>query len=177
VTEGQFGPLDVLVNNAAICTLSHIVEMPLNDWRRVLDINGSIAFLGCRIAAREMQSAGRGGAIVNVCSIASIVAGEYGGAYRASKGAVQMLTKVLALEMAKYGVRVNSVHPGYILTEMVSASMEDPDAQIANIVANVSAGRLGWPSEIAAAIAFLASDDAVYCNGSALVIDGGLTAQ
>jgi NAD(P)-dependent dehydrogenase (short-subunit alcohol dehydrogenase family) len=176
-TKAEFGQLDILVNNAAICILSHVVDMQLKDWRRQLDINGSITFLGCRMAAREMQATGRGGAIVNVASVASLVAGEYGAAYCASKGAVHMLTKVLAIETAKYGIRVNSVHPGYTATQMLGDSMDDPDTQFAEIVASIPAGRLGRPSDIAAAIAFLASDDASYCNGSALVIDGGQTAQ
>jgi NAD(P)-dependent dehydrogenase (short-subunit alcohol dehydrogenase family) len=176
VTKTEFGTLDVLVNNAAICLLSRVVDMPLSDWRRVLDVNGSIAFLGCRMAAREMQASGRGGAIVNVASIASIVAGEAGGAYCASKGAVHMLTKVLAIESAKYGIRVNSVHPGYVPTEMLGAA-DDSEAQLAQVTANVPAGRLGRPSEIAAAIVFLQSYDAAYCTGSALIVDGGLTAK
>jgi NAD(P)-dependent dehydrogenase (short-subunit alcohol dehydrogenase family) len=176
-TKAEFGTLDILVNNAAVIMLDHLVDMPLSNWRRVLDVNGTITFLGCRTAAREMQASGQGGAIVNVASIASLVAGEYGGAYCASKGAVHMLTKVLAIETARYGIRVNSVHPAYTMTEMLGATMDDPEAQIAQIVANIPAGRLSQPSEIAAAIAFLASDDAAYCNGSALVVDGGLTAQ
>lgn len=177
VTKAEFGALDILVNNAAIILLDHVVDMPLSNWRRVLDVNGSIAFLGCQIAAREMRASGRGGAIVNVASIASFVGGEYGGAYCASKGAVHMLTKVLAIETAKHGIRVNSVHPAYTMTEMLRDSMDNPDAQIPQITSNIPAGRLSQPSEIAAAIAFLASDDAAYCNGSALVVDGGLTAQ
>jgi NAD(P)-dependent dehydrogenase (short-subunit alcohol dehydrogenase family) len=151
--------------------------MELADWRRQLDVNGTSAFLGCRIAARELQSSGRGGAIVNVASTASIVAGEYGGAYCASKGAVAMLTKVLAIETAKYGIRVNSVHPGWTETAMLGDSLDDPEAQTAQIRALIPAARLGKPSEMAAAIAFLASEDAAFCNGTALVVDGGLTAQ
>ncbi len=174
-TKAEFGSLDIVVNNAAITTLNRIVDMPLNDWRRVMDVNSSITFLGCRIAAREMQAAGKGGAIVNVCSTASLTGGETAGAYCASKAAVQMLTKVLALETAKYGIRVNSVHPGYTATEMLSGAMDD--GNFAEVVAGVPAGRLGKPSEMAAAIAFLASEDATYCNGSSLFVDGGLTSQ
>ncbi|WP_176599201.1 MULTISPECIES: SDR family NAD(P)-dependent oxidoreductase [Sphingobium] len=176
-TKAQFGQLDIVVNNAAICITSHLIDMSLADWRRQLDVNGSMTFLGCRMAAREMQAAGRGGAIVNVASIAAIVAGEYGGAYCASKGAVQMLTKVLAIENAKFGIRVNSVNPGYTETQMFTDSAEDPAASIAQMAAVVPAGRLGQPTEMAAAIAFLASDDAAYCNGCAIVVDGGMTAQ
>lgn len=176
-TKAEYGQLDILVNNAAVCVLSHVVDMQLEDWRRQLDVNGSITFLGCRMAAREMRASGRGGAIVNVASVASLVAGEYGGAYCASKGAVHMLTKVLAIETAQYGIRVNSVHPGYTVTQMLGDSMDDPDAQTADIASKIPAGRLGHPSDMAAAIAFLASDDAAYCNGTALVVDGGQTAQ
>lgn len=176
-TRDELGPLDILVNNAAIAIQAHVVDTELSEWRRQIDVNGTTAFLGCRIATREWQSSGRVGAIVNVASTASLVAGEYGGAYCASKGAVHMLTKVLAIETAKYGIRVNSVHPGYTVTQMLGDSMDDPDAQTAEIASNIPAGRLGHPSDIAAAIAFLASDDAAYCNGTALVVDGGSTAQ
>ena len=176
-TRSEFGPLDILVNNAAISVVSHVVDMELADWRRQLDVNGVATFLGCRSAAREFQSSGRGGAIVNVASVASLVAGEYGGAYCASKGAVLMLTKVMAIENAKHGIRVNSVHPGWTETAMLLSSLDDPEVQTAPIVSRIPAGRLGRPCEMAAAIAFLASDDAAFCNGTALVVDGGQTAQ
>ncbi|MEJ7926228.1 glucose 1-dehydrogenase [Sphingobium sp. AN641] len=174
-TKAEFGVLDILVNNAAISAINHVVDIPLDEWRRVVDVNSTMAFLGCRMAAREMQATGRGGAIVNVVSIASIVAGEYGGAYCASKGAVQMLTKVLAIETAKQGIRVNSVHPGYTATAMLGDANDE--GAFAQTIANIPAGRLGQAAEMASAIAFLASDDAAYCNGSMLVVDGGLTAQ
>ncbi|MEJ7935394.1 SDR family oxidoreductase [Sphingobium sp. AN558] len=176
-TRDELGPLDILVNNAAIAIQAHVVDMELSDWRRQLDVNGTTAFLGCRIATREWQSSGRTGAIVNVASTASLVAGEYGGAYCASKGAVLMLTKVVAIENAKHGIRVNSVHPGWTKTAMLGDSLDDPEAQTAQIKAIIPAGRLGDPSEMAAAIAFLASDDASFCNGTSLLVDGGLTAQ
>ncbi|MEJ7935818.1 glucose 1-dehydrogenase [Sphingobium sp. AN558] len=175
-TRREFGPLDILVNNAAVCILAHVVDMALADWRRQLDINGVITFLGCRMAARELRSSGRKGAIVNVASVTSMVAGETSAAYAASKGAVAMLTKVLAIESAQYGIRVNSVHPGWTKTAMLGDS-DDAEAQTAEILSKIPAGRLGQPSEIAAAIAFLASDDAAFCNGTALVVDGGQSAQ
>lgn len=176
-THAEFGHLDILVNNAAICVLSHLVDMTLDNWRRQLDVNGSMTFLGCRTAARQMQASGRGGAIVNVASVASLVAGEYGGAYCASKGAVHMLTKVMAIETAKHGIRVNSVHPGYTSTQMLGDVAGDPEAQLSQLLANIPARRFAQPSEIAGAIAFLASDDASFCNGTSLVVDGGQTAQ
>ncbi|MFC4595069.1 SDR family NAD(P)-dependent oxidoreductase [Sphingobium tyrosinilyticum] len=176
-TKAEFGRLDILVNNAAICVLSHVVDMELADWRRQVDINAAMTFLGCRTAAREMQASGGGGAIVNIASIAALVAGESAAAYCASKGAVQMLTKVVAIEMAKFGIRVNSVNPGYTVTEMLGADANEGDARIQAVAASIPAARLGRPSEIAAAVAFLASDDASFCNGTALVVDGGMTAQ
>lgn len=175
-TKAEFGQLDILVNNAAICQLSHVVDLELADWRRQVDVNSTMTFLGSRMAAREMQAAG-GGAIVNIASTAALFAGEFAAAYCASKGAVQMLTKVLAIEMAKFGVRVNSVNPGYTVTEMLGVQSGDLDTQIAAIAATIPAGRLGQPSEIAAAVAFLASDDASFCNGTALIVDGGMTSQ
>lgn len=175
-TKAEYGRLDILVNNAAICTLSPIIDMPLEDWRRQIDTNGVMTFLGCRTAAREMQASGRGGAIVNVASVASLVAGESGGAYCASKGAVHMLTKVLAIETAKHGIRVNSVHPGYTNTQMLGDEDIDLETTYAAILEKTPAGRFGKPSDIAAAIAFLASDDAAFCIGTSLVVDGGQTA-
>lgn len=174
-TKDRFGSLDIVVNNAGICVLAPGTEMPLVDWRRVLDLNGTSAFLGCRIAAREMLAQGTGGAIINLASVAAIKAGEFASAYCASKGTVQMLTKVMAFENAKHGIRVNSVNPGYIMTEMLTAGLDDPHAQLAPVIAMIPAARLARPAEIASAIAFLASDDASYCNGTTLVVDGGLT--
>lgn len=179
-TKAEFGPPDIVVNNAGVAILSPVADMELRDWRRQLDVNGTLVFLGCRMAVREMRALGRGGAIVNVSSIAALVGAQGGGAYCASKAAVQMLTKVLALETAKEGIRVNSVHPGRVLTEMMHASLagiDDPAAQLAALATDVPCGRLGLAAEVAAAIAFLASDDANYCTGSSLVVDGGFTAQ
>lgn len=174
-TKAEFGALDILVNNAAISKVSPIVDTTLDDWRHIIDVNGGMTFLGCRMAAREMQATGTRGAIVNVCSTASIVAGETGGAYCASKGAVEMLTKVLAIETARHGIRVNSVHPGYTATAMLGDATDE--GHFADVVNSIPAGRLGQASDMAAAIAFLASEDALYCNGSALVVDGGFTAK
>lgn len=175
-TKAEFGQLDVLVNNAGICITAYVVDMALEDWRRQLDTNGVITFLGCRMAAREMRAAGRGGAIVNVISIASMVPGVTACAYGASKGAVHMLTKVLAKESAQHGIRVNSVHPGYTDTQMLGDASDDREKQFSAILESTPVRRLGKPVEIAAAIAFLASDDAAFCVGTSLVVDGGLTA-
>lgn len=174
-SKAEFGVLDILVNNAGIVFLGHALATSLADWKRVLDVNGSMAFLGCKLAAREMLASGRSGAIVNVSSTAAIVAGEQAAAYCASKSAVQMMTKVMALEMAKHGIRVNSVNPGYTMTEMFTGSLSDPESEVAQTIAMIPTSRLANPAEIASAVAFLASDEASYCNGTALVVDGGLT--
>lgn len=182
-----FGPLSVLVNNAGIAPSgAHVEDLEFEDWRQVLAVDLDSVFLGCKHGVRAMKA--HGGSIINVSSIMGIVGNPGSGSYNAAKGGVRLLTKVVALECAQngYKIRVNSVHPGYIKTPMVSGGIEqiaerEEDQTAAEITEMITLrhpiGRMGQPSEIANAILFLASDDASFVTGSELVVDGGYTAQ
>ncbi len=175
----RFGRIDVLVNSAGVGSGGQpILEHTYEAWRRILSINLDGTFLGMRHAAPVM-AAGGGGSIINLSSILGKVGLAGASAYCASKGGVLMLTKAAAVELAPTGVRVNSVHPGFIETPMVINAIRD--SENANemrdmIISRHAMGRLGAPREIADGIVFLASDESSFMTGSELVIDGGYTA-
>ena len=172
-TVQRFGKLDVLVNNAAIAVFVAPDEATVADWDRQMEINAKGVFLGTKAAIPEMRKAG-GGSIVNISSISGIIGqANIHAAYNASKGAVRLLTKSTALQYAKEGIRVNSVHPGGTITPMTEAVQADPEFTLTNI----PMGRRAQPEEIAYGVLFLASDESSYITGSELVIDGGFTAQ
>jgi NAD(P)-dependent dehydrogenase (short-subunit alcohol dehydrogenase family) len=187
----QFGGLDILVNNAGVFWMKPIVETSLEDFRRMQQINVEGVFLGFKhaipaIAERAQQWDG-GGAIVNLSSVAGLVGSALTCAYNASKGAVRLMTKSAAMECAAAGlkIRVNSVHPGVIDTLMAkqvldgfgaAGGMGDNEAR-QNVVARHPLGHLGRDSDVANAIAFLASDDAAFITGTELAVDGGFTAN
>jgi NAD(P)-dependent dehydrogenase (short-subunit alcohol dehydrogenase family) len=179
VTLERFGRLDVLVNSAGVGEGSEpILEATLELWRRVIGINLDGTFLGVRAVAPAMAAAGRG-SIINISSILGKVGMPGASAYCASKGGVLMLTKSVALELAPLGVRVNSVHPGFIETPMVLNAFrrsENENEMRDMIVSRHAVGRLGVPREIADAIVFLASDESSFMTGSEMVVDGGYTA-
>ncbi|PTR12583.1 MULTISPECIES: SDR family NAD(P)-dependent oxidoreductase [unclassified Novosphingobium] len=173
----RFGGLDGLVNNAGISLLHGIEEVGLDEWNKQISINLTGTFLGCRAAIAHMRAQGRGGAIVNVSSVAGLVGMRRTSAYSATKGGVRLMTKTLALEAGLDGIRVNSVHPGVTETDIqINVRKSDP-AQSAAIAASIPLGRVAAPAELGAAIAFLLSEDASYITGSELAVDGGLTAQ
>jgi NAD(P)-dependent dehydrogenase (short-subunit alcohol dehydrogenase family) len=177
-TAERFGGLDVLVNSAGVGGGQPLLEATLEDWRRVTAINLDGTFLGVRHAAPVMARAGRG-SIVNLSSILGKVGFPGAAAYCASKGGVAMLTKAAALELAALGVRVNSVHPGFIETPMVVNAFRETENEneIRDLVVSRHAlGRLGVPREVADAVVFLASDESSFMTGSELVVDGGYTA-
>jgi NAD(P)-dependent dehydrogenase (short-subunit alcohol dehydrogenase family) len=171
------GPVDVLVNAAGIYRISPALDLAVEEWDEVLAVNLRGSFLAAREVARVLRRAGRGGAVVNVASIAALVADaeEPAAHYDASKAGVLLLTKQLAVEWAPLGIRVNAVCPGVIRTPMLRLT-DDPAAARRYLDARVPLHRLGEPEEVAAAIAFLASDDASYVTGAALAVDGGVTA-
>lgn len=176
------GTLDVLVNNAGIARLGSVEQASLKDWRSVLEINLDGVFLGTQKAILAMK--GRGGSIINVSSIEGIIGEPNLAAYNASKGGVRLLTKSAALHCAAHGydIRVNSLHPGYIATPMVSGALATMPADVAqalqaDIVSRIPLGRLALADEIAPALVFMASDESRYMTGSELVIDGGYTAR
>nr|WP_256515660.1 glucose 1-dehydrogenase [Alsobacter ponti] len=173
-----FGRLDILVNNAGIGAPGPIVELSLADWRKVMAVNLDGVFLGIKHAVPAMERSG-GGSIVNIASMLGHVATVNASAYCASKGGVALLTKAAALEMAAAGgrIRVNSVHPGFIETPMLGDRLRADPARRALITGQTPVGRLGTVEEVAAAVLYLASDEAGFTTGSALVVDGGYTAQ
>ena len=175
-----FGRLDVLVNNAGIARLEDVETETLEGYNQVVAINQTGAWLGMKAAMHALKKSR--GAIVNVSSIYGAVGGSGASlAYHATKGAVRLMTKNAAIRYAKEGVRVNSVHPGFIDTPMVAALAKGDDAAAremrAFIESNTPMGRMGTATEIASAIAFLASVDASYVTGSELYADGGWTAR
>jgi NAD(P)-dependent dehydrogenase (short-subunit alcohol dehydrogenase family) len=165
------GGVDVLVNNAGTGISSPVLELGYGNWRQVLAVDLDGPFLCGQAAARRMVAAGRGGRIVNVTSVHEHVPLERSAAYCAAKGGLGMLTKVMALELAEHGITVNSVAPGEIATPMTGAHDEDPSTLEREWV---PVGRVGDAREMAAVIAFLASDESSYVTGTSIVADGGL---
>ncbi len=177
----RFGRLDVAVNNAGIGEPLPIRQTSLADWRRTIAVNLDGVFLGTKAAIEAMAVSG-GGSIVNISSVLGIVGSPASAAYSAAKGGVRLLSKSAALECAEagLGIRVNSVHPGYIETPMVQDAFErraDPAATRKHIEGLHPLGHLGDAADIAAAIVFLASDDSKFVTGTELVVDGGFTAR
>ncbi|ACL59420.1 glucose 1-dehydrogenase [Methylobacterium nodulans] len=179
----RHGGLDVVVNSAGIAVVATIESVTLAQWRRVQDVNVDGTFLGCRHAVRVMKPPqGRGGAIINLSSVSGIVGGHNLAAYNASKGAVRLLTKSVALHCARqgYGIRCNSIHPGFTETDMLydlAAGGRDPEALRERLRASVPLGRNARADEIAAMAAYLAADESSFVTGAEFVIDGGVTAQ
>jgi len=171
----RFGKLDVLVNNAGISGSGERDLSSTESWDRLMDINAKSVFLGMKHAIPEMEKAG-GGAIVNISSISGFVGQEaIHPGYNASKGAVRLVTKAAAVQHAKNGIRVNSVHPGMMPPMLTSFQRGDPNREAMN--AAVPMGREGEPIEVANAVLFLASDEASYITGTELLVDGGFTAR
>jgi len=171
------GRFDVLVNNAGILRGATLVKETLEQWHEVLAVNQTGTFLGMRTAARAMIAAGNGGSIVNISSVAGI-AGTFGStSYSASKWAVRGMAKVAAKELGRYGIRVNSVHPGFIQTDMTAdfPEMHDEDRR-RRTERGTPLQRLGVPDDIANVVLFLASDASSYCTGQEFIVDGGVQA-
>ncbi len=169
--EALGGPPDVLVNNAAVTHDALLMMLPEAGWRRVLDVDLTGAFLCSRVALRGMI-AGRWGRIVNVVSPAAFFGKEGASAYAAAKGGLVALTKSLAREMARHGITVNAVSPGFVQTRLIGA-LDVPER--GELERQIPLGRLADPDEIAAAILFLASPAASYLTGTTIHVDGGLT--
>jgi len=173
----RFGKLDILVNNAGISGPQTLVEhTSAESWDKVMEINAKGVFFGTKAAIPAMRKAG-GGSIINISSQLGLVGTENSTPqYPASKGAVRLLTKTTAIQYAKEGIRVNSVHPGPIMTPMTEVGRADPERYKLTL-SRVPLGRYGQPEEVAYGVLYLASDESSYMTGSELVIDGGWTAQ
>src|SRR3954453_2300643 len=165
------GGVDVFVNNAGTGHQTPFLEVGLDEWQHVLDVDLTGAFLCAQEAARRMVEAGGGGRIVNVTSVHEHVPLRGSSAYCAAKGGLGLLTKVMAVELAEHGITVNAVAPGEIATPMTGAEDEDPHAIERPMI---PARRPGNAHEVAALIAHLCSEEAAYITGASMVIDGGL---
>jgi NAD(P)-dependent dehydrogenase (short-subunit alcohol dehydrogenase family) len=170
-TIERFGGLDILVNNAGIATVADFLEVTEEDFDRVLRVNLKGYFLVGQAAAREMV-ARAGGSIINMSSVNAVMAIEGITPYVVSKGGVNQLTSVMAIALAKRGVRVNAIGPGTIMTAM-SAGMRDDDEARHRLLSRTPLGRFGEPADIAGIALFLASDDAAYVTGQVIYADGG----
>ena len=171
-----YGKLDILVNNAGIAMAGkNLEEVTREEWDRIQEVNSKGVFLGVKAALPYMKASG-GGSIVNISSMAGIVGVPGISAYTASKGAVRLLTKSIAVEYGAQNIRCNSVHPGYIETEMISGLLANSEA-MTNRLAITPLGIFATAHDVALSVLYLASDESRYVTGSELVIDGGITAQ
>ncbi len=188
----RHGKLHILVNNAGIDLTGPVETLALKDWRRIMDINVDGVFLGVKTFTPLLAASGtdfRGGSsIINVSSIMGLVGYSEVSAYNASKGAVRLFTKGIAVEFAhkKMPIRANSLHPGFVITPLLKEGFQrwvdkgvasDPQVLVDAMCAQTPIGRLAEPSELASGVYFLASEDSAYMTGAELVIDGGWTAQ
>jgi 3(or 17)beta-hydroxysteroid dehydrogenase len=179
VTE-SFGGLHILVNNAGISLTRNVEELELEEWRRVHAVDLDSVFLGCKHAIKDIAVSG-GGSIVNISSIAGIIAGHNMAAYNSAKAAVRHLSKSVALHCARkgYNIRCNSVHPAFVDTPILDEYRERFGAEEAlrKLGRQVPLGRVGLPVEVAYGILYLASDESTFTTGSELIIDGGISAM
>ena len=169
----EFGRLDIMLNNAGVALSAPILEMSDETFDRVLSTNLRSAFIGTQLAARRMIAGGRGGVIINMSSVNALLAIPGLAAYACSKGALNQLTRVAAIELAPHNIRVVAIGPGTILTELARKAVLGDDAGRRKILARTPLGRAGEPEEVASVASFLASDDASYITGQTIYPDGG----
>ena len=174
-TVAAYSRLDILVNNAGMGVLLNIDEATIEDWDRTIAVDQTSIFVGMKMASPHLKASGHG-SVINISSIFGI-SGGFGtsSAYHAAKGAIRTLTKNVALLWAQQGVRFNSVHPGFIDTPLLDKTQGTPFELI--MIDMTPMGRLGRPEDVAAAVAYLASDDAAFVTGSELIVDGGFLAR
>ncbi len=170
--ESEIGPVSVLVNNAGIAAPGDFLEITLEQFRKVIDVNLTGSFLALQRAAKTMVAKGIEGSIVNMSSINAVVAIPTIAAYCASKGGIMQLTKATALALAPHNIRVNAVGPGSVDTAMMAGVNANPDA-MKMLMSRTPLKRVGTPREIGDVVAFLASDKASYITGETIYVDGG----
>ena len=169
--EAVLGPVQVVINNSGMAVTRRLLETSEEDWRRVIDTNLTGAWFVAQEAARRMVARGEGGAIVNIGSLLGSRTGRGAVGYGASKAGLHHLTRVMAMELAREGVRVNTLAPGYVLTDLNEAFFASPPGQA--LMRRVPLGRLGRAEDLAAPLLFLASDASAYMTGQTLAVDGG----
>lgn len=171
-----YGGVDILVNNAGVEKKKPFLEMPLSTFHEVLAVNLTGTWICSQMAARQMVKQKRGGRIVNISSVHEEITMPTNAPYCASKGAVRMLMRTIAVELAEHGITVNNVAPGAVDTPMDAPLKQDPKKMDA-LLSEIPLRRMAKPEEIAGVVAFLASDEAAYITGATYVIDGGMTKQ
>jgi 3-oxoacyl-[acyl-carrier protein] reductase len=174
--QQTLGGIDVLINNAGTARRDPFLAIATRDWDQIVAVNLRGMFLVAQTVSRHMVERGTGGVIINMSSTNGLAGEEHYAHYNSSKGGVLLLTKTMAVELGSHGIRVNALCPGYIhtpLNEATSASIGGAEFETAYASARIPLGRVGQAEEVAAAYAFLASDDASFIHGAALVIDGG----
>jgi 3alpha(or 20beta)-hydroxysteroid dehydrogenase len=170
-----FGTVDVLVNNAGILRFAALTDMSLEEYLKVVNVNQVGTFLGMKTVAKTMIAAGTG-SIVNISSVEGLAGMPYLAAYTATKFAIRGMTKVAALELGPMGIRVNSVHPGMIVTDMVKDAAGGADVDLSPVAKRIPLRRMGESEDIAEVVVWLASDRSSYVTGAELAADGGATA-
>lgn len=170
---GQMGPIDVLVNNAGVAGVGALLDLPEESWDSVLDINLKGAWLVARAAARGMVERGGPGSIVNVASVLGCAVQKGTGSYPAAKAALLHLTRQMALEWARYGIRVNAIAPGYFASELSGGFLQSDGGKA--MVKRMPLRRVGEPAELDGALLLLASGASGYMTGSVVTVDGGLS--
>ena len=172
----KFGKLDVLVNNAGVTSRKMLLDTSEVEWDRVMDINCKGTFLGIKTTIPVLKNSG-GGSIINISSQMGLVGADYiSPQYQASKGAVRLLTKSVAIQYAPNNIRCNSIHPAPIETDMTAEVRDNPEA-FQNMLRRIPMARYGKPKEVAYAALYLASDESSFVTGSEVVVDGGWPAQ
>lgn len=172
----KFGKLDIFVNNAGILVQGTVETLTEQDWEKQIDVNLKGVFFGTKYAVLQMKKQGIRGRIINISSIAGLVGFPGISAYCASKGGVTEFTREVALDCAKYGISVNAINPGVIVTEMTKG-MLDEEATKRSLLENTPVGRFGQPEDIGNAAVFLALEESSFITGHNLVVDGGWTAR
>jgi NAD(P)-dependent dehydrogenase (short-subunit alcohol dehydrogenase family) len=165
------GEIAILVSNAGVLTVTPVLDLSVEQWRRTVDVNLTGSFICAQAAAREMVRSKTAGRIITVASVHSVAPGTNVTDYDASKGGLLMLTRSLARELAPYRITVNAVGPGFIVTNLGGGASEE---YVTHIVSAIPLGRAGDPDEVAGAVSFLVGPDAGYITGALLVVDGGM---